>query len=162
MDTVLIVIAGVLMLAGIAGCIVPAMPGPPLSFLGLIVMEFTSAHPYSAGLLVFYALLTIGVTVADYILPMLGAKRFGSSKYGVWGAIIGLIVGPFIIPIIGVLIGPFIGAVLGEIMGDKKKFEDAMRAGLGSFLGLLSGMIIKLVLSLFMLYHYVVGVIDNF
>jgi uncharacterized protein YqgC (DUF456 family) len=162
MDTALTIIAGILILAGIAGCVVPAMPGPPLSFLGLIVMEFTSPHPYSAGLLVFYALLTIGVTVADYILPMIGAKRFGSSKYGVWGAIIGLIIGPFILPVIGVLIGPFVGAVLGEIMGDKKKFEDAMRAGLGSFLGLLSGMIIKLILSLFMLYHYVVGVIDNF
>jgi uncharacterized protein len=161
MDTALIIIAGIVMLAGIAGSILPGLPGPPLSFLGLIIMELTSAHPYSAGLLLFYALLTIGVSVADYIMPMLGAKRFGSSKYGVWGSIIGLIVGPIVIPIIGVLIGPFIGAVLGEIMGDKKKFDEAMRAGLGSFLGLLGSMVIKLILCLFMLYHYVVGVIEN-
>jgi len=162
MDTVLIIIAGILMLAGIAGCIIPAMPGPPLSFLGLIVMEFTSARPYSASLLVIYALLTIGVVIADYILPILGAKRFGSSKYGIWGAIIGLILGPFLFPIIGVLIGPFVGAALGEIIGNKKNFEDSLRAGLGSFLGFFSGMVLKIIISLLMFYHYVVGVIDNF
>jgi len=161
MDIVLIIIAGVLMLVGIAGCIVPGLPGPPIGFFGLIVMGLTSAHPYSIVLLIFYAALTIVVSAADYILPILGAKRYGSSKYGVWGSIIGLILGPIIIPVIGILIGPFIGAVLGEIIGDKKKFDDAMRAGLGSFLGLLGSMVIKLILSLFMLYHYIIGILEN-
>ncbi len=162
MDLFLTILAGIVIIAGIAGCILPGVPGPPLSYLGLIIMELTSAHPYSANMLIFYALLTIGVSIADYILPILGTKRYGSSKYGVWGSIAGLIIGPIVIPIIGVLIGPFIGAVLGEIMGDKKKFDEAMRAGLGSFIGLLGSIVIKLVLSLLMLYHYIAAVIESF
>lgn len=161
MDIFLIIIAGILMVTGIAGCIVPGLPGPPLGYLALIIMELTSAHPYSAEMLIFYALLTIGVTIADYILPILGAKRYGSSKYGVWGSIIGLVLGPLIIPVIGILVGPFIGAVVGEIMVGKKEFEDGLRAGFGSFLGLLGSTIIQLVLSLVFFYHYIIGIIEN-
>lgn len=152
MDTFLIISGSILMLAGIIGCILPVLPGPPLSYLGLLILQFTSMEPFSVSFLINYAIVTIIVVALDYLSPVLGAK-FGGSRYGTIGSIIGLL-GVFIHPIAGLILGPFFGAVLGELIGGKD-FGPALKAGFGVFLGLLAGTLLKLFVSLLMAWHFI-------
>ena len=144
MSVALIIIAILLLIAGIVGCIVPALPGVPLSYVALWLVRFSDkGDEISNRMLIIWGIVTVVVTLLDYVIPVWGTKRFGGSKWGVWGSTIGLIVGLFMGPW-GVVIGPFLGAIVFELLGGKPSRE-AIRAGWGSFIGLLSGTIIKLV-----------------
>ena len=144
MSIALIIIAIILLIAGIVGCIVPALPGVPLSYVALWLIRFTDkGDEISNRILIIWGIVTILVTILDYVIPVWGTKRFGGSKWGVWGSTIGLIAGLFLGPW-GVIVGPFVGAVVFELLGGKPSRE-AIRAGWGSFIGLLSGTIIKLI-----------------
>ena len=144
MSIALIIIAIILLIAGIVGCIVPALPGVPLSYVALWLIRFTDkGDEISNRILIIWGIVTILVTILDYVIPVWGTKRFGGSKWGVWGSTIGLIAGLFLGPW-GVILGPFVGAVVFELLGGKPSRE-AIRAGWGSFIGLLSGTIIKLI-----------------
>jgi len=144
MSIALTIIAIILLIAGIVGCIVPALPGVPLSYVALWMIRFTDkGDEISNRILIIWGIVTILVTVLDYVIPVWGTKRFGGSKWGVWGSTIGLIAGLFLGPW-GVILGPFVGAVVFELLGGKPSRE-AIRAGWGSFIGLLSGTIIKLI-----------------
>jgi len=146
MSVALIVIAIILLIVGIVGCIVPALPGVPLSYLALVLLRFSDkGDEVSNRLLIIWAVVTVLVTVMDYVIPAWGTKRYGGSKWGVWGSTIGLLVGMFTGPW-GIVIGPFVGAVVFELLGGKPSRE-AVRAGWGSFVGLLSGTIVKLICS---------------
>ena len=90
-DYILLTLAVVLLLLGIIGCLVPVLPGPPLSFLGLILLHFTKFANFSSTLLITVAVVTIVVTLLDYIVPVWGTKKFGGSKYGTRGATVGLL-----------------------------------------------------------------------
>lgn len=158
MDAVLIIIGVILLLAGLVGCFLPILPGPPISYLALICLQFTSYEPYTSRFLVIYALVVIGVTALDYVVPIYGTKRFGGSKKGVWGSTIGLVVGIIFFPPFGLIIGPFVGALLGELI-DGKDSNAALRASFGSFLGFLAGTLAKLIVSLFITYHFVIELI---
>ena len=143
MSIALIIIAIILLIAGIVGCIVPALPGVPLSYVALWLIRFTDkGDEISNRILIIWGIVTILVTILDYVIPVWGTKRFGGSKWGVWGSTIGLIAGLFLGPW-GVILGPFVGAVVFELLGGKPSRE-AIRARWGSFIGLLSGTIIKL------------------
>ena len=144
MSIALTIIAIILLIAGIVGCIVPALPGVPLSYVALWLIRFTDkGDEISNRILIIWGIVTILVTILDYVIPVWGTKRFGGSKWGVWGSTIGLIAGLFLGPW-GVIVGPFVGAVVFELLGGKPSRE-AIRAGWGSFIGLLSGTIIKLI-----------------
>ena len=148
--SVLWLVAVLFVLAGIAGLILPAIPGAPLIFVGLIIAAwaegFAYVGPWTIGALALLTLLTIGV---DLWAAMFGAKKFGASKRAVLGAAVGAIAGLFFgIP--GVLFGPFIGAVIGEI-SSRKSLEQATRAGFGATLGLILGAALKLALALTMI-----------
>lgn len=144
MSIALTIIAIILLITGIVGCIVPALPGVPLSYVALWMIRFTDkGDEISNRILIIWGIVTILVTVLDYVIPVWGTKRFGGSKWGVWGSTIGLIAGLFLGPW-GVILGPFVGAVVFELLGGKPSRE-AIRAGWGSFIGLLSGTIIKLI-----------------
>jgi uncharacterized protein YqgC (DUF456 family) len=161
MATTLIIIGSVLILAGIAGCFLPIVPGPPLSWLGLLLLEFTEPAPVSTEALVIYLVLVVLVTVADYFVPILGAKFSGGTKRGNIGSTIGVVAGFFIFPPFGIILMPFVGAVLGELSGGKE-FKQAMRAGFGTFLGFLAGTFLKLAVSLVITFSFVKIVITNF
>lgn len=154
MDVLLIIAGSILMLAGIAGCILPVLPGPPLSYLGLLAIQISSHHPFSTKFLVIYALIAVIVTVLDYFVPVWGTEKFGGTKKGVWGSGIGLLLGLFFFPPFGIIIGPFLGAVVGELIAGKA-MNNALRAGFGSFIGFLAGMVMKLGVSLLMGFHFV-------
>ena len=110
--------------AGVIGCFVPILPGPTFSYLAIIVLSFAKGWvPFSTTFLVVTFLLTILVSVLDFIIPSIGAKKYGASKMGIWGSVIGMIVGIFFIPPFGMLIFAFIGALIGEIITGKKAGE---------------------------------------
>jgi uncharacterized protein len=156
-DWLLIILAVILIITGLIGCILPVLPGPPLSYIGLLIAHFTRFVEIETITLISLGLLAIVVQILDYIVPVWGTKKFGGTKYGSWGSIIGLIVGIIILPmlglvigpfgIIGILAGPFFGALIGETIGGQKS-EKAMRAAIGSFIGFLTGTLMKLATSI--------------
>lgn len=154
MDYFLIITGIVFLLTGLAGCILPVLPGPPISYAGLLLLHFTERYEFSGRFLIVWALITVAVTVLDYMIPVLGAKKYGASKAGIWGSIIGLFIGLFILPPFGIILGPFIGAVAGEYTAGKQSNE-AFRAGFGSFMGFMGGILIKLVASGMMVWYFI-------
>lgn len=151
-DYFLLAVGIVLIVIGLIGCIIPVIPGPPLSFLGMLALEYTHWGDFESDLLWTFGLLAIVVTVLDYIVPIWGTKKFGGSKAGVWGASIGLVIGLFLGPI-GIILGPFAGAFIGE-MTQQKETDKALKAALGAFFGLLMGVGLKLITSGFMTYYF--------
>lgn len=154
MDIAIYIVTGLLMLVGLVGCIVPALPGPPLSYLGLILLKFTPlGDEIVTWELVITGLVVAIVVIIDYITPIIGAKKFGGTKYGNWGCAIGAIVGLFFPPF-GIILGPFLGAVIGELIG-KKEFKDALKAGFGAFIGFLFGFLLKMAVCLYLTVRFV-------
>ncbi|MBQ4395563.1 MAG: DUF456 domain-containing protein [Paludibacteraceae bacterium] len=143
MEIFLLIVAFLLMLVGIIGCIVPGLPGVPIAYAGLWVAQATDRIDFSWQMLLIWGVVTIVVSVLDYVVPAWGTKQFGGTKYGVWGSTIGVFVGLFLGPW-GVILGPLAGAILGEMLGGKQ-MEEALKAGWGSFIGLLFGTILKLI-----------------
>lgn len=146
------------MLIGIAGCLLPVIPGPPIALISLFLVHYTGYADFQTKTLVIYTVLIILVTVVDYIFPVMGARRFGGTKRGMWGAAIGLIAGLILFPLFGFLIGPFIGAYIAEITGGMKT-EPALKAAVGSFLGILAGTLTKIAICLVMAVHILVKVV---
>lgn len=143
MEVFLLVIAALLILVGIVGCIVPGLPGVPLAYAGLWVAQATERVDFSWQMLLVWGVVTIVVSILDYVVPAWGTKQYGGTKYGVWGSTIGVFAGLFF-GAWGVIIGPLVGAVVGELIGGKE-MNEALKAGWGSFVGLLFGTILKLV-----------------
>jgi hypothetical protein len=152
-DYILLILGIILMLAGIIGCLVPVLPGPPLSFLGIILLHFSRFGEFSNSALIVFAAITVVVSVLDYVVPIWGTKRFGGSKYGTRGATIGLIIGIFLGPA-GIIIGPFAGAFVGELLF-KDDMKYALKAGFGSLLGFMTGIGLKLAASCVMTFYFV-------
>jgi len=100
--------------------------------------------------------MTIVVTVLDYVVPAAGAKKFGASKFGFWGAVIGMLVGIIFFPPLGMIIGAFIGAIVGEMIVGKQTY-DALKAGWGVFIGVMFGMLLKLIASGVMTFYFIKG-----
>ena len=154
MDYILLVLGIIFILVGVLGCILPIIPGPPLSYVGILFLHFTEFADYTTTFLVFFAILAIIVTLLDYFVPIWGTKRFGGSKYGSWGATIGVVLGLFLFPPLGIILLPFVGAVIGESIKGSD-FSSSLRAGAGSFLGFLMGTGLKLITSLIMAFYFV-------
>ncbi len=157
MDIVWIVTGGILMIAGIAGCLLPFIPGPPLTYFGLLALQLQQIAPFSTRFLIIWALIVIAITVADYLVPVYGTQRFGGTRYGIWGCTLGLIVGFWLGPA-GIIAGPLLGAFLGEWIGHQNA-DKAFKAAFGSFIGFLFGTLLKLVASVVMCYYFVNAVI---
>lgn len=152
---VLITIGFIFIVVGLIGCVVPGVPGPPFSFLALVILSIAKRwEPFSLNFLIIMALLTIVVTGFDYVIPAAGARKFGASKYGFWGAIIGMLIGIIFFPPLGMIIGAFVGAVIGETVIGKPSYE-ALKAGWGVFIGVMFGMLLKLIASGVMTFYFI-------
>jgi len=143
MEIFLLIMAFVCMLVGIAGCIIPGLPGTPIAYAGLWIAQATEQVDFSWQMLLVWGIVTIVVSVLDYVVPAWGTKRYGGTKWGVWGSTIGVFVGLFF-GAVGVIVGPLAGAVLGELISGKQ-LNQALKAGWGSFVGLFFGTILKLI-----------------
>lgn len=149
-------LAALLIAAGFAGLILPAVPGIPLVFAGLVLLAWAEGFAYVGGLtlgvLGVLALLSYGV---DFLAAALGAKKFGASPRAVTGAALGAVGGLFFgLP--GIVLGPFVGAVIGEFSGPASA-RAATRAGVGATLGLLFGVLLKVALAFTMLGVFVLA-----
>lgn len=158
MDYILIALGIIFIISGLLGCILPVIPGPPLSYIGLLLLHFTERYQFSNESLILWAMITIFIYGLDLVIPIWGTKKFGGSKRGIWGSIIGLIIGMFIFPPIGIIIGPFVGAVIGELSSGKES-KEALRSGLGSFLGFLVGTLLKLIVSGMITWYFAMEII---
>lgn len=154
--TILLIVIGLLVaLAGIIGCILPALPGPALSFLSLVILSFAKDwEPFGMQFFIVMGGLAALVTFLDYVVPAGGAKKYGASKYGVTGSIVGMLIGFFFIPPFGIFVGAFVGALVGEMIA-KRGTKDALRAGWGVFVGIMVGVGLKLAYSGVALFFYI-------
>jgi uncharacterized protein YqgC (DUF456 family) len=152
-DYILLILGIILMVIGIIGCLVPVLPGPPLSFLGLILLHVSRFGQFTPAVLIVMGAITVIVSILDYIVPIWGTKRFGGSKYGTRGATIGLIIGFFLGPL-GIILGPLVGAIVGELIF-KDNMSYALKAGFGSLLGFLTGIGLKLAASFIMTFYFI-------
>lgn len=143
MEYFLLITGFVLMIVGILGSFLPVLPGPPFSWVGLLLLYLTKAVPNNYWVLGITLAIVVIVGVLEYVIPAKGTKRFGGSSYGIWGTNIGLVVG-LIAPIpLGVVIGPFVGAIIGELLYDSRDHKRAVKAATGSFIGFLASTFMK-------------------
>jgi uncharacterized protein YqgC (DUF456 family) len=153
MDWIWIALGILLCLIAIGGSILPLLPGPPIAYGGLVLQQLREPNPFDGRFLVMWCVIVIVTMILDYVIPVQGTKRFGGTKYGVWGCTIGFLaafwMGPW-----GVVIGPFVGAFIGELIANQSS-KNAFRAALGSFVGFLLSTFLKLVVCFFMLYYII-------
>ena len=161
MDLFLVILGFVLILVGIAGSVLPVLPGPLMGWFGLLSLYLSSWVEMNYYVLIVTFVLSLGIFILDYLIPSIGAKRFGGSKKGATGATIGLVVGLFLPIPLGFVIGAFVGAFIGEIIHKRDDLRRAWRSAIGSFLGFLTSTGLKLVLSLFFFGFYVYLVASN-
>jgi hypothetical protein len=156
---VLIILGFIFLLAGILGCILPVIPGPPLSYAGLILVAIARRwEPFTPGLLIILGVATAVVTALDYVIPILTSRKKGASKAGVWGSVIGMIAGIVFFPPFGVIIGTLVGAVLGELIFSNRP-DSAVKAGWGMFLGTMLGIALKLAVSGVIAFYFIRAVV---
>lgn len=148
MDIALLVIGLLCMLLGILGSFLPVLPGPGLSWLGILLLYLTDAVPMNYWILVLTLIVTIAISILDYAIPAKGTKHFGGSSYGVWGTNIGLVVGIFAPVPLGFIIGPFVGAFVGELIYNSTDHKRALKAATGSLIGFLASSFMKFVVCM--------------
>ena len=152
-DILLATLGGCFLLAGLAGCILPVIPGPPLCYIALLLLQATPYADFSTWFLLVTAAVTVVVTIVDYFIPVWSTRKWGGSRIGALGAMAGLIVGLFIPPW-GIILGPFLGAVVGELIAGRDG-NAALKSGFGSFVGFLLGTGLKLALCVVLAYYFV-------
>ncbi len=143
-------LAFLLVIAGLAGTVLPVLPGVPILFAGLVLMAWLDGF-VSVGLGTLLALGALAVlsVIVDFLLTAEGARRFGAGRHAILGATLGLLVGLFFgLP--GLILGPFVGALLGHLAA-RANIDSSLRAGVGATLGVLAGTVAKLLIGVIML-----------
>ena len=162
MDLLLLFIGFIFMLAGILGSFLPVLPGPPLSWVGLLLLTLTKAVPDDWWFLGITLAVAVIVFAMDYLIPAVGTRKFGGSKAGMIGTTLGLVVAIVfpILGIFGIIVWPFIGALVGEISNKADK-KTALKAAFGSFVGFLTGTFLKFVVAVVFMGLFISKVIDH-
>lgn len=154
METALIILGVALTLIGLAGSVLPALPGSPYNFIALLLLHFARGGAvFSNAELVAFALMTAAALTFDYIIPMLGAKMYGASRRGLVGSALGMVVGLIFFSLPGMFIGMFAGAVAGELMAGKQP-GSAIKSGAAAFLGSIGAIVLRFGLSLIMSFYF--------
>jgi len=154
LEIILISLGLIIAIIGLVGCIVPGIPGPPLNLISLLLLEIATGGTYSLNFYAIWVLITIATIVLDYVIPILSAKKFKATNYGIWGSVIGMLLGIIFFPPFGMIPGLFIGAVFGELLAGKKGAE-AMKVGLVTFFSSLLMIVFKFAASAMMTYYFV-------
>ena len=147
----LIIFSFVLVLFAATATILPLVPGVPIAWLGLLLFAYATKFVFVTWKVLFIFLgFSLLVMLLEVLAPMIGAKKYQASYYGIFGSMFGLLVGVFIFGPLGIVIGPFLGALLGELWQGKDP-ESAMQSAKGALIGFLAGSAIKLALIMVML-----------
>lgn len=142
MELIWIILAAVFIIAGIIGAFLPIIPGLPFSYLGLLILHLTGVSHFSTSFLVLWAIVIVAIMVLENALPVYASKKFGGTTYGATGSTIGMIAGLVFFPPLGIFFGTLIGAFIGEMIF-KQDVNVALKSAWGSFIGFLSGTMIK-------------------
>ena len=149
MDTILIILGLLCVIVGIFGSFMPVLPGPTISWAGILLLYLTKVVENNYWILGISLIVTIFISVLDYIIPAKGTKKFGGSKYGVWGTNLGMLLGFFLIPVpLGFIIGAFLGAFFGELYYNSQDKQRALKAATGSKLGFLASSFLKFIVCI--------------
>jgi len=157
LSAVLIALGIVALLIGFVGCILPVLPGPPIGFLAILLVwaaQDWQAETFGYVTVLVLAGATILVTILDLMAPVIGAKKYGASKSGIWMSILGMLVGMIFFPPLGMLLGAFFGALAGEYMAGKADGE-ALKAAWGVFVGTMIGIFLKLAVCGVITFYFV-------
>jgi uncharacterized protein YqgC (DUF456 family) len=157
-EIILAVTGAVLLLAGLAGCVIPVLPGVPLAWAGLFAAHFSQYIQISVPALIVTGIFTVIITVLDFVLQPALTKKWGGSKNAVMGATIGLIAALFLGPLF-ILIAPFIGAFVGEMITDSSDTGKALHAAFGSFIGFLLGTGLKMICVIAFIWVYIFNLV---
>ncbi|WP_346234564.1 DUF456 family protein [Lysinibacillus telephonicus] len=157
------IIAWILIIASFViafiGLVYPIIPSVLFILLGFIMYGlFYSFADLGWLFWVIEILFVVLLFAADSVSNLIGVKKFGGTKAGMWGSTIGLIVGPFIIPVVGILVGPFLGAVIGELLVTKTGFRQAVQSGLGSLVGFLTSVVTKGIIQVIMIIIFIIAI----
>ena len=148
MEILIIIGIGILLLLGVIGSVIPALPGPPLSYIALLLYHFF-INTINGDSLLWLGVLVLVVTILDYYLQIYGVTKAGGGKYAIRGSIVGMLLGIFFFPPFGILVGAFIGAFIGAKMeASKHEFKIAF----GALWGFISGTMLKLCTSFYIIY----------
>ena len=147
MDIFLLILGFVLTILGIIGSFLPVLPGPLSGWAGLLILHLTDAIPMNFLLLGITLIVAIIIWTLDYIIPIVGTKKFGGSKKGIYGTLIGIVIGLFFPIPFGILFGAFFGALIGELIHDNNNLYRAFKASFGAIIGLLASVTIKFIVS---------------
>ncbi len=151
----LIILCSILMLVGLVGVVLPLLPGVPLAWLGLFIYALgTGFGKISVTTTVVFFILTLIILSLDFAAPMLGAKKYKASKFGIIGVFIGFTVGIILFGFWGIIFGPLIGALLGELAARKKPGQ-AFKSALGAFVGFIVGTLFKIIFVLIMIGFFI-------
>lgn len=154
-ETLLVLAVFALFAIGLLGTFLPILPGVPLAWLGLFIYAYAKQfEPITLTTVLIFLGLTALTLVTDIIAPMIGAKRYHATRYGVIGSSLGLLFGIITLGPIGIVAGPFLGALIGEIAAGRKS-QEAIHSAIGTFLGFLAGSLIKLIVILVMLGFFI-------
>jgi len=158
--SVLAILAVVAGIVGIFGSIAPGIPGPPISWVGMLLAYLAkgtngSGDPMTTKILIIWLVITIVVSVLDYLIPAYFTRMTGGTKTAARGAIAGLFIGLFVPPI-GIIVGTLLGAFLADFFIEDKGVWESFKSSIGAFLGFLGGTGIKLISSGLMMYYIIV------
>ena len=150
---ILKIIAVILGIVGLVGCILPVIPGPPLSWVGLLLVFLTHPEGMTTSLLIVWLVITVVVTILDYVAPSWITKKTGGSKAAARGTLVDLILGLIFFPPWGMIVGSFLGALIAEVVVNGSEVADSVKPAFGSFLGFLLSTGLKLTASGVMLFY---------
>ncbi len=138
-------------LLGFLGCFIP-IPGPLLAWVGVLLLDLILDASISSVFIICSLVIVVLITILDYVIPLWGAKKFGGTKYGIWGSTLGLIVG-FLFTPIGMLMGLILGAFIGEYLYNKN-VNQSLRSTVGTLIGFATGIVLKLGYCIAMTYYF--------
>ena len=153
MENFLIVLAGIFLLVGLTGCVISKFPGTLLCYLGIVILQYTSLGGFSVHFFIKWGVLVIAVQGLNYLIHDWGNKKFGGSRKGAWGSLLGMLAGMYF-GSAGIITGAVAGAFAGELIAGKES-NQAFKKAIGSFVFFISGTISQLIVSGILIHHYV-------
>lgn len=150
-------------LLGLVGSVLPVIPGPLSSWIGLLLLHLTQGVPFDLGAVLITGGAAVLIFVLDLLMPLLGTKKYGGSKASVRGCTVGIIVGIIALGPFGLIIGPFVGALVGEIIarGFIGSATSPLKVAFGAFIGFIIGTFFKIVICLIFLIYFIIVTIRN-